>query len=176
MHPYHKEYMEILKAPILQHEKVFFWGAHNLHDACPHPAYKYLEQLEMVTACLEEPELPDKIQKYLRDNGIKDCYIYGDEKLSAFVLGILKTELEIKGFLARDICRGDICGVTVKCIWDYQPLNEDNIIVINYKYFQTIKRDFDLIGFKGKLIPLDSFIQSIGSNFIPKRIKESTTN
>lgn len=161
MHPYHKEYMEILKAPILQHEKVFFWGADNLHDACPHPAYKYLEQLEMVMACMEDSELPIKIQKYLSDKNITSCYIYGDEKLSAFLYGILKNELEIKGFMARDICREEICGVPVKCIWDYSPSSEDNIIVINYKYFQTIKRDFDLIGFKGNLIPLDSFIQSI---------------
>ena len=54
MNPNHKEYMEVLKHPIFKNEKVFFWGAHNLHPAVPHPAYKYKEQLDMVIKCMED--------------------------------------------------------------------------------------------------------------------------
>lgn len=164
MHPYHKEYMEVLKHPYLQHEKVYFWGAKNLHPAVPHPAYKYLEQLDIVTKCMEDTEIKGKLKKYFDERNIKSLYIYGDEKLSSFLYNLLSNVSDIKGFIARDICRNDICGVQVKCIWDYVPSEEDNMLIINYKYFDVIRKDFDVIGFKGKLIPLDEFIKDIFNN------------
>lgn len=35
------------------------------------------------------------------------------------------------------------------------------MLIINYKYFDVIRKDFDIIGYKGKLITLDNFIKEI---------------
>lgn len=77
--------MEILRDPYLKHEKVFFWGGYNLHPAVPHPAYKYLEHLDIVTKCMEDDKIQEKIKKYCHEHKINDIYLYGDEKLSFFV-------------------------------------------------------------------------------------------
>lgn len=162
MHPYHREYMEVLKHPYLQHEKVFFWGADNLHPAVPHPAYKYLEQLNIVTKCMEDANIKDKLAAYFAEKEIRDLYLYGDEKLSSFLYNLLKDIVNIKGFIARDICREEIGGMPVSCIWDYKPVNQDAMLIINYKYFDVIRKDFDVIGFQGKLLSLDEMMKTIG--------------
>lgn len=161
LHPYHKEYMEILKLPILTDEKVYFWGANNLHCSRRHPAYKYLEQLEIVTNLMENELLEAKLCKYLSDQEIDSLYLYGDEKLSSFMYNLLKDYVTINGFVARDFCRERICEKKIISIWDYIPKKEDTILVINYPYFDVIRKDFDVIGFKGRLIALDQFIQAI---------------
>lgn len=161
MHPYHKEYMEVLKHPYLKNEKVFFWGADNLHPAVPHPAYKYKEQLDMVIKCVEDEKISEKVRKYLKVNNINSIYVYGDEQLSAFIYNLLRDVINVKGFIARDICRKEICGMPVINICDYKPVAEDNIIVINYKYIDIIRKDLEMTGFKGKLIEMDKFIDSV---------------
>ena len=69
--------------------------------------------------------------------------------------------VNVKGFVARDICRDYICNVPVQCIWDYKPQDSDTMLIINYKYFDVIRKDFDIIGYKGKLITLDNFMKEI---------------
>lgn len=160
LHPYHKEYLEILKSPILKHPKVYFWRQ-DKKEATKHPAYKYQEQLELVTKCMEIPDLTDRVKKYFEARGIDNVYLYGDDTLSSFAHNITKDAVTINSFLAKIIDRDSICGVPVKRIWDYKPDAKDTIIIVNYRYFTQVKRDLDVIGFTGNVIALDKMVQEI---------------
>ena len=115
----------------------------------------------MVIKCVEDEKISEKVRKYLKVNNINSIYVYGDEQLSAFIYNLLRDVINVKGFIARDICRKEICGMPVINICDYKPVAEDNIIVINYKYIDIIRKDLEMTGFKGKLIEMDKFIDSV---------------
>lgn len=160
-HPYHKEYLEMLKDPRLKDEKVFFWGGHNLHPAQPHPGYRYREYLNIYTKLTESAEAVRKVKAYFAAEGIEDLYIYGDNEISAIMYNALKDTVTIKGFVARDKCRDEICGAPVTCLCDYQPDPKDTMLILNYHYFVTIRRDFDVMGFTGRLLALDKLTEAV---------------
>lgn len=160
-HPYHQEYLAMMKAPILEDPRVYFWGGRNLHLSKEHPAYRYREYLDIVTNILEKPDAVERIKAYLETNGISRIYLYGDMELSAFFYQILSKCVEVEGFIARDICRTEICGVKVKHIRDYVANPSDTIIVLNYLYFELVQRDFNFMHYEGKILSIRTMLEEI---------------
>jgi hypothetical protein len=148
--------------PYLQdNPKVFFWGAGNLHPAQPHPAYRYKEYLELLSDVMGIPDLDDRLKAYFRKNKIEKLYIYGDMEISSIIYRLLSNCVEIGNFIARDKSRDEICGKKVICLCDYKPGKDDVVLVLNYHFFNNIKRDFDFKGFEGKLLRLDKLFGEI---------------
>ena len=162
LHPYHKEYLQMIEDPYLKdNDKVYFWGAKNLHPAQPHPAYRYKEYLELIARLMSVDDIEDKIRDYCINKNIMDMYIYGDMEISPIVYKILYRLVDLKGFIARDKINEDICGLKVVAMRDYSHKSTDNILVLNYQFFTNIKRDFDFKGFDGQLIKLDEMVNEI---------------
>lgn len=82
-------------------------------------------------------------------------FIYGDEDLTEFLCELLKNMVPIKGIIARDVCGNHIAGFHVTDLKTYHPDRDDNIPIINYSFFDVIKRDIDITEFQGKYIRLD---------------------
>lgn len=162
LHPYHKEYLEMINDPYLNHNtKVYFWGANNLHPAILHPAYRYKEYLELVSRLISVEDFENKLEQYKVKNGIGDLYIYGDMEISSIICKLIDKIIPVRGFVARDMKRKSICGKRVISICDYQAKNTDFMLVLNYQFFSNIKRDFDFRGYNGRLVRLDELADEI---------------
>lgn len=161
-HPYHKEYLEMLDHPVLKDPRIFYWGAHNLHTEREHPAYLYKEHMRIVEMLLDRQDVAQALQKCLHEKGVSTLYIYGDMELASVLYRVLsKTDIELKGFMARDIVKGERCGQKVKCLHDYEPQDADAVLVLNDAYMEEITRDFHFQGFYGRLLPINELIEGM---------------
>lgn len=152
-HPYHKEYMRVLKDPILENPKVYFWGAKNLHKDRPHPAYIYKEHMALAARLIENADAPQKLGNYLKKLEAASVYIYGDMDLGTVLSPILlKSKLDFKGVVARDICRKTCYGKPIIPLCDYKPNSNDIFLILNYDFMETIQRDLCFKGVTGKLL------------------------
>ena len=162
LHPYHKEYLEMIQDPYLKNnDKIFFWGAGNLHPAQMHPAYRYKEYLDLVSELLDLEDVEDKIKKYFEDRRIRSIYLYGDMELSVIICRLFGKAVEVKAFIARDICRAKICGRPVIRMCDYQSESSDCVIILNYHFYKNIMRDLNFNDFKGKAVSLSDIKEEI---------------
>ncbi len=160
-HPYHKEYHEMMKAPILNDERVYFWGAKNLHKEQDHPAYRYKEYLGIVDKLLGMEDAEAKIKSFFEKYNTDSVYIYGDTELSKMICRILDKSISVNAFIARDTDKESICGKQVIRLGEYKSKEEDVVFVLNYHFFTNIKRDLEFAGFKGKLVRLDEFVDAL---------------
>lgn len=160
-HPYHQEYLEMLKAPILNEERVYFWGGRNLHEPELHPAYRYREYLELIQKLFATENLPNAIRAFFEKLEAASVYIYGDTLMSSIVCNILEKGICISAFIARDTDKDTICGRKVIRMEEYQSEMGDVVLVLNYHFFKNIKRDLDFGGFKGQLVRLDEFVNAL---------------
>lgn len=152
-HPYHREYLEMLNNPALQDPRIYFWGARNLHENRPHPAYVYKEHMEITERLLNCREASRLLQEKLHQMNVTKLYIYGDMELATVLYHILaETDIVIKGFLARDVYSKSRCGQSVQRMCDYVPDNSDAMLILNYNFMNQITKDFHFMGFFGQLI------------------------
>lgn len=162
MHPYHKEYLQMLENPILKDSRIFYWGAHNLHESRRHPAYIYKEYVEIIDKLLSDENSGKKIEKQLMSEKKDSVYLYGDTELTTAFCCILKdTNIQIKGIIARDISNKQKYGFTVHPLCDYVPMDEDVFIVMNYPFIKEILRDLHFKGFKGNVISVKDLVLNI---------------
>lgn len=158
-HPYHKEYLKMLEAPVLKNPKIYYWGAHNLHKERMHPMSIYKEHMNIAGRLLENKDLVKMLQDRLHSLNIQSLYIYGDMELGVVLYQILMdTDIVVKGFLARDIQTELRCGQKVKYLRDYKPDNNDTMLVLNYDFIEQIKKDFHFMGFYGKIISVKDLV------------------
>ena len=151
LHPYHKEYLKMLENPILKDERIFYWGANNLHEPRRHPAYFYEEQNKIIRYILDDGT--QNFKENIQQKGITDVYLYGDNTLTVvFYKKLHEMNINIKGILVRDKKNKKCCGVEVQCLKDYTPSQNDTIIVMNYNYIRQIVRDLHFKGFTGRII------------------------
>lgn len=161
-HPYHKEYLEMMKDSRLQNPKVYFWGGKNLHTNRRHPAYQFEEHMALTAKLLEVSDAPKKLEAYLHSQGVHSLYIHGDQDLATVLYKILsQTDIEIRGFTAKYVHQSERCGQPVIPICDWVPDDVDAMLIIRYEFMYKIVNDFDYMGFKGKLIPVDELVEKV---------------
>lgn len=154
LNPLHKDYLEIMKDPIFNHEKVYLWLGKEKHPETKHPAYAYKEMLSMAAKVLCDNKL--SLASKLKEKGIENVILYGDTELTDIIITALQKEnFNIKYILARFYQRKVIQGIPVKCFNDHPFTNEDNILVVNYPFKENICIDFNNCDFKGNLIFLN---------------------
>ena len=161
LHPYHKEWLEIMNQPIMNHEKVFLWGAKNLHETAKHPAYRYEDLLKAVAKIIDTPDIGERINKFLAEQKKRRIIVYGETMITASVVKLLKGLTDIKCIMALAPCRKEIAGVKVKpfCTDDIDA--EDCVVVLNTDKIKQIRRDFDFNGYEDCLYTLDEFISHV---------------
>lgn len=158
-HPYHQEYLRMLENPILKDSRIFYWGAHNLHESRKHPAYVYKEYAEIMDTLFSDEDFGRKIENQLLSQKIKEVYLYGDTEITAAFIRILKdTKIQIKGLIARDIVHKEKCGIAIQSLCEYDPMNSDTVIIMNYAYAEKIIRDLHFQGFNGTVLLINDLL------------------
>lgn len=159
-HPYFNDYMEVLKDPILQHEKVFFWGgAKNIHKAKEHPAYNFKMYFDVFANIMKNDEPEKALEKALLKKGCDRVALYGVNDMSQMMYRLLKkTRIQVVGFIDRDAKVDEFCGMKVTKFDTYDPKMVDTILVSNFAFLSNITKDLRFREFKGQIIPFDEII------------------
>ncbi len=158
-HPYFKEYMEILKDPILKAPKVFFWGGDNIHEEKDHPATSYKTYFDGFAKILKEENPKQALEKAIKNRGYNKVAIYGVNDMSEALFNLLKgTEIEVTTFVDRYAKVDEFCGLNVQKMDDFKPEATDFMIVSNYVFLENIERDLRFRNYKGELVPYCNLI------------------
>ena len=103
-HPYHQEYLEIIKDPICQDSRVFNWGFEEEQDAIEFPTLEMKRQLNGVQEfCKYVNGKLDFLRNEIEKRGnAKKCYLFGAGEVGKLVLeGLTSGEksIHIMGFV-----------------------------------------------------------------------------
>ena len=159
-HPYHKEYLQMLEDPILKDPRVFYWGAHNLHESRRHPAYRYQEYAEILDRFFVGEGFGEKVENQLLSQKMDEVYLYGDTEMTAAFIHILRnTKIRIKGLIARDMKNKEKCGLRIQPLCEYKPSDHDVVIIMNYPYADKVLRDLHFQGFQGRTVQIDELVR-----------------
>lgn len=159
-HPYFNDYMEVLKDPILQHEKVFFWGgAKNIHKEKEHPAHNFKMYFDVFANIMKNDEPEQALEKALLKKGCDRVALYGVNDMSQMMYRLLKkTRIQVVGFIDRDAKVDEFCGMKVTKFDTYDPEMVDTILVSNFAFLSNITKDLRFREFKGQIIPFDEIL------------------
>ncbi len=164
LHPYHADYLEMMKDPIIENPKVYLWGARNLHLAVKHPAYRYKNLLDIIEKYCGVEDVNQKynrvISNYLHKSDSKRLFLYGDNAISKFFYSQL--DRENKGhivIMARDLRK--TADRSIEEFADYKPLKGDVIVVTEEYNIKYIQRDLSLKEFEGDLITINSVFEEL---------------
>lgn len=170
-HPYHREWLKILENPILENPKVYMWGAKNLHENKPHPAYKYKELLEVARQLNVMDNIRERLEDEIKKLGYKEIIIYGDNELTDIILSILsKGEISVKCILARDMraCsdkmseqRDKADGISIVKLDSYEFCDNELILISNFADRKFIERDLSFKGYKGKITDIKELVTKL---------------
>ena len=160
-HPYFNDYTEVLKDPILKHEKVFFWGnSDKVHKAKEHPANSYKGYFDVFANIMKNDNPEVALENALSSKGHTQVALYGVNDMSEMMYNILKrTNIEVVGFIDRDANVDSFCGLKVTKFDTYKPDMVDTILVSNYAYLTNITRDLRFRDFKGTIIPFNMIME-----------------
>lgn len=139
-HPYHGEYLDVLKDERLKNPKIFWWGGGNVHDRRLMPAEKYRLLYELMTKWLVlEKEKQNVFVEYCRKSGYKNVLIYGFTNLGHRAYEELKDlrpvvadrrNLEWNG--VRTV-RAEECDLRQYDLIVVTPLNDEENLVNTFK-------------------------------------------
>lgn len=155
-HPYFKQYMEILKNPILKNERVYFWGSHNIHEEKEHPYYNYKIYFDAFSKMLNTPEPKKLLEQKMLDKGYNKIAIYGVNENAEMLCNLMTgIQIEVIGFIDRYATVAEFCNLPVTKVDRFKPDMVDTILVSNFVFLENITRDLNFQGFKGNIIPFN---------------------
>lgn len=139
MHPYHSEYLEILRDPLLKDPRVYNFGGNTVHPARPYPARENNKYFPY-----------DKI-----DKGSK-VVIYGAGQIGkAIVSGLRKNDYcQMVSWIDSNVCNEEIKKPI--CIADMSPEDYDYIVIatVQSEYAKEMEDELSKLGIpKERIIP-----------------------
>jgi MoaA/NifB/PqqE/SkfB family radical SAM enzyme len=161
-HPYHNEYLEMRKHPIFQDERVYWWGAENIHEPKEHPSKIFKTYLSFFAKLIGISNSASKIYDYLNSKGFNRVALYGLGPHTELLYNLLKeTDLQMPCILYNRYYANCDFGVRMTSINDIDQEDIDAIIVVNYPFYNDLKENFDFKGINLELIPLDKIVEAI---------------
>lgn len=161
MHPHHKNYLEVMKDPILKHPKVWDWTEEN-HDRDPkeHPAVYGDRFGRLVYKLLMMNDYKSHLSKKIEELNIKNIAIYGSWEFGDMCYNILKDSTEIKCFIdKRKGNRINQCsGLPIRGLWKQDFSDLDTILISVTSSINEITEDLRTAGYTGKIITLKDLL------------------
>lgn len=137
MHPYHKEYLEIMQDPILKDTRVFHFGGDTVHPARPYPT-----------------TLADKYFPYKSVKKGSKVIIYGAGQIGQIVVDSLKQNGFCEVFLWIDKCGHGDCVQKPEALINIGKEDYDYIILatINSSYACEMRNNLKNMGISDEII------------------------
>lgn len=154
-HPYHQEFLEVMKDPIFQHPKVHDWGGGNESNLGPEP-YPWLRKRYY---CMEKIFCDKNFLPRLKEatNG-KPIVIYAMGIVGKALFAAVHDEIEILYCIDRAMDGESYCGVPIYSPNRLKDVSKNAIVVVT-----MVRNDESVIelmkaeGYEG-VIPLTEFI------------------
>lgn len=160
LHPYHQEYLEIMKHPILKDPRVSNWTGDHLSNRGELPAkanYRVMRNMFLTD------DVGKKLSDYLKGLGYDSIVLYAISDIAAVLLKVLKEEeINIPYIYDRNTRITDWGGVDVK-----PPLHENLIDMREPLLVTLIARHGEVEeflrhrGFAGEILCLDQILQKL---------------
>ena len=157
LHPYHKDYLRIMKHPLLQHPKVWDW-TESEHDRREerHPAYRNQRYVEMLGRLLEHENPKAYIRERLHTLGVKKAAIYGTGMMGQKYYKLCCIDdIEIKYFIDKHNYEGKCCGLTIKQLYGEEFNDVDTILVSPVFFMDKIERELRDEGVRGQRLSVE---------------------
>lgn len=159
-HPYHKEYLEILKDPIFKHPKVRDWGIFNSQDVeSPFNAERRIrnQECKILRQMFTDSSVFEKIETLVQDNGSK-IIVHGAGSLGMAIAKNLSERGKIEVSYITDFKQsGDFLGIPIVNLRPPPEIHEQDLPMI-ITWLQTTQQDLlELrnLGYTGRFIKLD---------------------
>lgn len=166
LHPYHKEYMELLKDPVFDDKRVFFWGS-RYEETAPkvHPAYKHKVNEEILLRIVNTDDAATKVAKILKNLGAKNIAVFTPEDEVAVMTAKLlkKGGINPSCFLQRfPPKKEEANGLKIYGFPDMDFTAVDTIIITDNYNYEKVCSDIKNHNFRGRLLSLEELSKMIG--------------
>lgn len=162
LHPYHQEYLEVMKHPIFNDPRVFKWTGDHLSNRGEIPAranYRVMKDLFLID------NVGEKICNYLKERGIDRIILYAISDIGKALIKVLKDQpITIDYVYDRNTKLTEWNGYEVR-----KPLHE-NLVKTELPLLVTlIARHNEMVeslrhlGFEGEILCLDEILDNFRS-------------
>lgn len=160
LHPYHKEYLEVMKNPILKHPKVWIWTGDNLSNRGDIPAkanYEVLRELFLNDGFAE------KFENNLLEKGYDTVVLYAITDIAKALIKVLP-KIKIAYVLDRNTKLTEWNGYEVrKPVYDEVSTLELPILVSLVARHDEMEENLRKLGYSGNIIKVRDIIEEINS-------------
>lgn len=159
-HPYFNEYMRILKDPIFDHEKVFFWGGRDVvHEEADHPAVAYSRYMDIFGKIFSQENPSKVLEDEILRRGYNSIALYGVNAMSEILFSLLKeSKIKVSCVIDRYASVDNFHELKVYNADNFDPNLTEFILVSNYVYYKNIEKDLRFWNYNGEIVGYDELI------------------
>lgn len=156
-HPSHKEFLDVLKAPIFSHPKVHDWGGGRESGLGPEPYIKTRKMFAYIERIMDDP-FDDTIKELMGDGEI---VVYGMNVVGKALVSRLKGTYEIPYCMDRGMDGQRFMGVSIYSIDRLKEVKKDVSVIVAVHWVEdTVKRMLKDAGFN-KVFGISEIIKGV---------------
>jgi len=166
LHPYHKEWIEMMKSPILRDSRVSHWGGKDATEAFEHPFSRAKANEEILLKLIEIEKPGESLRDTLgADRRIAICTVDVKDKedYTARYVGKILSEAKMKVCFLRRFSptQRSINNIDSFGFPDIDFGQVDTIIVTDSLRFEKLKTDIINHGFSGEILSLAEAVERL---------------
>ena len=160
LHPYHQEYLEVMKHPVFNDPRVFKWTGEHLSNRGELPAkanYKVLKDLFLTE------NVGEKLSDYFLSQGYRRIILYAITDIAKAIVKVLQNQpVKIEYIYDRNTCLGEWEGVEVR-----KPLYKDLKKTKGPLLVTLVPRHGEMEGFlrhqgyEGEILCLEQILENV---------------
>lgn len=159
-HPYHEEYLEMLKDPIFKHPKVFLWSGKELSKLGQHPGIKNKKILSVLNDIIECDKFSQLIKNYLSKYVLDEVSVYGMGRIGKILVRMCENDISFHQLYDKYRYGDEFCGKKIisPVLGDWKS-GKVLLIITPLDSIQEIQKEVINYGFHGKIIGVEELIK-----------------
>lgn len=159
-HPYYQEFLQVMKNPVFQNEKVWKWQGDTLSDQKQHPYFKEHTNYMLLYRLASMDNIKEKLKNYLYEHDIKKFALYGNSYVGQAFASMLNN-MDISFGEIFDTNASDTVYKEHRVIKPETDnlVQYDMIIVTSVMYFDDIKNTLRELKYNGNIVNLERLIE-----------------
>lgn len=160
-HPYHQEYLEVLKNPIFEHPKVYHWAGERSEIDLVNPGVRNTIQYNITRRMFEDESFVNGFSEYLLQTGADQVFIYAAGilgKVLSYFIG--NTKIHMKGFIDGNTSEKEYRGIPVYRM-SCKDIPKDKLVIVALpNNYECVIENLKKSGFQN-VISLMSLLQDV---------------
>lgn len=165
-HPYHKEYIEVMKDPIFKNPKVYHWAGEEVQAPMPFSGSgnaRHTIQYNITGKLFQDESFAKEFSRYFLEKGESEVYVYAAGILGKIFLHFLQdTSVKMKGFIDEYSQEESHKGIPIYRMAN-EAVDKNKLVIISLPdHYDVVLEQLDQAGFT-HVIPLDQLLNDIKS-------------